>query len=238
MKPILIIKCGETLPGLKASQGDFDDWIVSGCGLPRSAFMVTPAYQNYALPSAHLLSAVIISGSHANVTDRQPWMERAARWLCNADELGLPMLGICFGHQLLAEAFGGKAGPNPNGLEIGLQPVYFNACIQDDDLLNGLPEQTQMFTSHAQTVLELAPNTTVLASNSMDKYHALRIGNHIWGLQFHPEFTPEITRAYIDHNAEQLHRQGRDPEQMKANCDQNHSGKNLLKQFVNIVENR
>src|SRR5271157_4820969 len=101
---ILILKMGSTLTSLKSQRGDFEDWIIAGAGLPRSDVRVVDLPAGDALPSSDGEAGVIVTGSHTMVTERKDWSERAAEWLRNAVSRRLPVLGICYGHQLLAYA--------------------------------------------------------------------------------------------------------------------------------------
>lgn len=237
MKPILIIKTGTTIKSLKEKHGDFDDWIINGTGMSRNSFIVSPVFEKVPLPQPDYISGIIISGAHANVTEFPQWIETTSQWLIKAADKNLPMLGICFGHQLIAHCFGGKVGFNPAGLEVGSAPINLTESAINDPLFSILPEKFFIQTSHSQTVLQLPPQAILLAYNDKDKYHAYRIGNNIWGVQFHPEFNCEVTRAYITHHKHDLASDNQHPEALVSVCRDSKEGPLLLKQFVKIVEN-
>ena len=118
MKPLLIIKTGSIFPEYKAKLGDFDDFILDQ--LPAvDEVLVAPVTETLWLPDYKAVSGVIITGSHAMVTDRQPWSEFTADWLRAIPADSVPVLGICYGHQLLAHAWGGTVGYHPRGEEVG-----------------------------------------------------------------------------------------------------------------------
>ena len=118
--PILILKTGEAPPPVKSRFGDFEDWIALGMGQPVDSLDVVSVYLGASLPSANRVSGVIVTGSPAMVTDRPDWSEASARWLANiVVEDSVPVLGVCYGHQLLAHGLGGEVGPNPKGREMG-----------------------------------------------------------------------------------------------------------------------
>ena len=106
MNAMPIVKVGETLPSLRATRGDFEHWILSGMQLDLERSLVVDVRNGGRLPEVDQLSGVVITGSHAMVTEHQAWSERTAEWLTQAVERGVPVLGICYGHQLLAEATG------------------------------------------------------------------------------------------------------------------------------------
>ncbi len=193
---ILIIKTGSTLPGLKAKRGDFEDWIRQGMGLSAPHVAVVDVASGEDLPPARACAGIAITGSHDMVSERLPWSERTAEWLCGAVRAGVPTLGICYGHQLLAHALGGRVGYNPRGPEMGTTEISLQDSARTDALLSGLPRTLKVHASHSQSVLTLPPKAVLLASNPWDENQAFRIDDCAWGVQFHPEFDAGIMRAY------------------------------------------
>src|SRR5688572_21533998 len=78
-----------------------------------------PAGRLQAPPSREGFAGTIVTGSGAMVTDRHEWSERSAQWLRDAAHDGMPLLGICYGHQLIAHALGGEVDYHPAGREMG-----------------------------------------------------------------------------------------------------------------------
>jgi len=232
MKPILIIKTGSTLSSLKSTRGDFEDWMVRGCALPRSAFHVVNVESGETLPAYETISAVMVSGSHAMVSERMPWSETAAHWLAQAVERRLPTLGICYGHQLLAHALGGEVDYNPNGLEKGTLEVTLVPEGQSDPLLSILPRISRLHLSHAQSVLRLPAGALRLARSTMDEHQAFSFNGNAWGVQFHPEFDADVMRAYIQADHGDLLAAGQDPETLLAGCEETPFGSQLLQRFA------
>ena len=90
-----------------------------------------PAREGFAGVHRHRLGAM--------VTERPDWSERSAAWLRDAAHAGMPLFGICYGHQLLAHALGGEVGYNPAGREMGTIGLELHPHAGDDPLFAGLP---------------------------------------------------------------------------------------------------
>ncbi len=212
MKPLLLVKTGSTLPIIAADHGDFEDWFVAGLGVDPSCVQLVQAHLEEPLPGQDEVCGVLVTGSPAMVTDREPWSERAAAWLARAVQDELPVLGVCFGHQLLAHCMGGEVGDCPGGAEVGTVPVTLAPRADDDPLFGGLPGSFPAQTTHWEAVLQPPPGAVALATTAQDTNHAFRLGPRAWGIQYHPEFTPEIMRCYIRERRDKIIAAGQDPD--------------------------
>ncbi|MCE1252033.1 MAG: glutamine amidotransferase [Anaerolineae bacterium] len=234
-KPILIMKTGSSLPDLVARRGDFEDWIINGSGQPPSRFMVVDVEKSQSLPAVTEVEAVIITGSHAMVTDHEAWSEKAAQWLAEAVRCNLPVLGICYGHQLLAYALGGEVAYNPNGREYGSTEIRLSHKARADRLFKVITPHPTGFVSHAQTVLRLPEHAVHLAFSEKDTNQAFCFNHTAWGVQFHPEFDADITRSYIESSREALKNEGGDPDLLLAGCQDTPLGAQVLHRFIEII---
>ncbi|BAP12903.1 MAG: glutamine amidotransferase [Alcanivorax borkumensis] len=198
LKPIAIIQTGHTYPQIRQHYGDFDDWIAQGLG-QLSPVIRVDAIKEGPLPAPESLAGVVITGSHAMVTEAKPWMKKLAHWLFSTLENAqqLPVLGLCFGHQLLAQVLGGEVADNPLGMQVGTVPLRFTAAGQQDALLGAMAGHPWAQVVHRQSVLTPPPGSTVLASNVHDACQAFRYGERVWGVQFHPEFSADVMRSYL-----------------------------------------
>ncbi len=186
-------------------------------------------------PSVAAVDGVVITGSPAFLTDYASWNYIGAEFLRQAFEAQIPILGICYGHQLLAWAFGGAVDFNPRGREIGTVTIRLTAAARSDALFSDFPEQLEVQVSHLQSVVQLPPGAELLAGNEFDPMHGFRLGDRTWGLQFHPEFTADITRAYIRERAENLSAEGFNPELLMGNVRDTALAASLLKRFAGLV---
>lgn len=242
MKPLLVVKTGSTVPAVRERRGDFEEWIESGLALRETPVETVSIFEGDALPDPETLSAVVITGSSAMVSEREVWSERCAAWLPGVLGAGIPTLGICYGHQLLAHALGGEVGPNPNGREIGMVEVDLQMARELGDRLLGSFEARERFhATHVESVLALPSGATRLASNALDPNHAFRVGgagSAVWGVQFHPEFDADIMRGYLDARRDVLAAEAIDADTRMAGARETPAGRALLERFGAIVEEK
>ncbi|KAB8307950.1 glutamine amidotransferase [Erwinia endophytica] len=199
--PLAIIQL-ETPPEAVMKQvGEQQHWFVAALGLQADEYIVIRPDLGEALPDPASISAAILSGSWAMVTDHAEWSERTAAWIRHAVDNKLPLLGVCYGHQLMAYALGGQVDDNPRGWEYGLQQLETNPASQHDPLLNSLPAQFSAWLSHRQSVLQPPPGAQVLASSARDDCQIIRYTPQALSVQFHPEFTDEIMTVCMQNNA-------------------------------------
>lgn len=249
---IIILKTGSTFPELARRLGDFEDWTISRLGATGKGAEVVDARSGIGFPSPQMVTGVVITGSHDMVSDRADWSERTARWLAACIARNTPVLGICYGHQLLAHAMGGKVTDNPRGREfgtrmIGLLPdakddlLFGEFCKRDDKNANGGNDQEQdhgrlqVHLCHTQSVIIPPGQAKILAKSDMDECQAFRLGEYAWGVQFHPEFPAEALRYYIERHAEILRSQGEDVEALIHGCRDNETGEAILSRFGSIA---
>jgi len=237
LKKILILKTGSTVKPLRDRGEDFEDWIIAGCELPASWFETIEVFtgESMPVPDRDRWLAVIVTGSPAFVTDREPWSEAAARFLRSAVQLDIPILGICYGHQLLAHCLGGRVGDHPRGREIGTVVIDLNAAGRKDRLLGDLPACFKGQVSHSQSVLEMPPAAILLAGSEFEPHQAFRIGERAWGVQFHPEFSASVVRAYIQDRHQQLLQEHLDPRRLSETVEPTPEAASLLARFVQLA---
>lgn len=236
---VIILKTGEKLPELATVPGDFEDWIRIGMGLGVHQCRVIAVHRGESLPPVSAAHGVVVTGSAAMVTDHSDWIERSARWLRDIVAEGIPVLGICFGHQLLAYGMGGEVGDNSNGIEVGTVTLQLQSAAQNDTLFSSLPQTLSVHASHKQSVRKLPPGAQWLASSELDPHHGFRIGECAWGLQFHPEFTGAITREYVAYYRRRESGNKRSGTfESKKKCDDTPFGDEFLRRFAQVVAER
>ena len=230
--PALIVKTGSTMPHLRAARGDYEDWIAAGLGVDAE---VCDVESGETLPSPERPGLVVVTGSSALVTDRLPWSERARAWLPAIVERGTPLLAICYGHQLLADALGGAVGPNRLGRQIGTIDVTLTDDAAADPLFEVLPPAIVVSASHRQAVLALPPGARRLAFDEADANQAYAIGERAWSVQFHPEWDHDVMRAYLEARVDVLREEGLDPDALLARVRPSDDGPALLRRFAELA---
>ncbi|NKB32240.1 MAG: glutamine amidotransferase [Pseudomonadales bacterium] len=234
-KQILIIKTGNTIDSLLATGEDFEDWFVAESGIEAKHFRVKSLHLNEPLDDLKTLSGIIITGSPAYVTDEEAWNFIGADYIRDAHELNIPILGVCYGHQLIAWAFGGEVGFHPAGREIGTVAISLTEAAQEDPLFAELPQQFDVQVSHQQSVTGLPVNAVRLAANNFEPNQAFRLGATTWGIQFHPEFSADVVKKYIVARKEAIDKEGLDSDQLVANLQDSPCSVEVLQSFCRLV---
>ncbi|ADJ13631.1 type 1 glutamine amidotransferase [Halalkalicoccus jeotgali] len=134
------------------------------------------------LPDTFAFDAAVVTGSRSSVYWDEPWIDPTKAWIGEAIERELPFLGICYGHQLLADVLGGTV-EGMGEYEIGYNAISLTG---DSRLFDGVDEEFLAFTTHSDAVVELPPGAEPLAENEYSN-HGFRKG-HVFGVQFHPEY--------------------------------------------------
>ena len=236
MKPVLIIRAGRAPDAIRARHGDFPHWFRLVAGLRREQVQVVDVAADEVLPPAQAVAGAIITGSGAMVTERLAWSERVAGWIRNAMDAELPLFGVCYGHQLMSHALGGRVDYLPGGREIGTQPIELSPGSASDPLTRILRGSFRAHTTHEQSVLEPPAGATVLARSARDPHQLLRYSPNAISTQFHPEFNAEVMRLYIRRKRADLRREGADPEQIFRAVGATPMARRLLRQFARLHE--
>lgn len=134
---------------------------------------------------------VIISGSQSSVyDDHRPWIQTLSRWTEGAIADGLPILGVCWGHQLLAQILGGTV--RGGSYELGYVEVNQEMT---DPIWDGLSDPFTVFATHSDHVVQMPPDAHLLASNKTG-VQAFRY-EQVYAVQFHPEYDLQTAEAMI-----------------------------------------
>ncbi|MCG8567983.1 MAG: glutamine amidotransferase [Desulfobacterales bacterium] len=234
---IYIIKTGDTFPDVKDTLGDFEDWIARGLDVDPQFMEVVDVPRGDALPRPRQMAGAVIAGSHAMVTEELDWSLAIEAWLPPLITGRIPLLGICYGHQLLAKAMGGESGYHHGGIEIGSNAIHPTPEARDDLLFAGLPTEFKGHTTHSQTVLTLPPGAVCLARNGFEPHHAFRLGDVAWGVQFHPEYSRDIMATYVEQMEELIRSQGKDYGAILNGVEETPLAHGILRRFGRLCLN-
>jgi GMP synthase (glutamine-hydrolysing) len=240
---ICLYVTGEPNQVARARHGTFVDWfmrLLAGHAVRVEPFDATTGQ----LPEDHrAYDAVVITGSPASLTEPATWMEAAVEWIRDAHDTGQPVLGVCFGHQLIAAAFGASVIRNPAGWQLGTAMVEVHGRGQDDPLFDGLSGCFEANFVHQDTADPdtLSPQNRVhaLASSPGARVAAIAAGPNIRGVQFHPEVTAAINQANLAMYRDALERDHarsgaarHDPEQILAGMRDAPHGEQVFHNFI------
>jgi len=230
-RPLYVVFTGTTVPNVLAQYGDFDAHFRAAIGEAWPGDWATVDARNTALPlpPPGTFAGVLVTGSASSVTERTPWMLRLESWLREIVAAEAPVLGVCFGHQILASALGGEVRKNANGRRIGSLRVR---ALDADPLLDGLPPSFDVNLSHQDHVAVPPRNVRPLITADHDPLHAFAHGPKARAVQFHPEFHADIVKGYLSARRDLLRAEGMDPDALTARVVDTPLARQVLKNFV------
>ena len=164
---------------------------------------------------------LVLGGSMgANDDAEVPWLSPLKALLRDTVRAGVPLLGVCLGHQLLAVALGGTAGRNPRGQQVGVLDVGWLPGSADDALLGPVSAGAARGVQWNKDVVTALPAGAVaLARTPRDELQAARFGPCAWGVQLHPEVDRAMVAAWVGGARDDYLERGIDPEVPLAEID-------------------
>lgn len=195
---ILLAKAGVAAAAVRAAVGDYDRWFARVLAPLGVELEVVEASLGAPLPDPGAYAGVIVTGSPRSVTERAPWMARLGEAALGAAARGVPVLGVCFGHQLLAWSAGAAVRRSPRGREIGTLGCRLTAVGREDPLFEGVGPAFAVQATHEDEVVEPPPALEVLAGNDACAIQAFRLGPRLRAVQFHPEVDAATMRRMAE----------------------------------------
>lgn len=167
----------------------------AGCRLS----IATP-YDGSALPGLAGHRGLLVLGGAVDSWDDQaaPWLPDTRELVRHAEREGVPTLGICLGHQVAAQALGGRAGRNPSGRTLAISAVGWLGPSAEDPMFTGCSGALRAVHWNSDVVLDLPAQASVMARSADGAVQAARLGQWVWGVQSHPEVDTTIVTWWME----------------------------------------
>ena len=180
-----------------------------------------------AFPPARGKGLLVLTGSEYSITKDFPWFDPLMDYVRDACERGRPLLGVCYGHQLIARALAGRKAVG----RAAVPEVTFTliTITTPHPIFKGLPSPFKVMSSHYDEVTMLPPGFKAIARSANCRIQAMAHGEKpVAGIQFHPEIEVEKARSCIREERRKLLRRGLDPDALLAQIPQERLGAQVI----------
>ena len=183
---------------------------------------------------------IFLSGSPHGAYEDIPFIRREHALIADAARLEIPMLGVCFGSQILASALCGRDQVfRRETCEIGYKSLPVSNAAANDPVCGALSRHVHMFVWHNDEIRAGHEDMTVIATSDACPNHIWRYRDqHIWGIQGHPEITRAQALVWFEEHRERMTRDGADVDRLKAQAVEAEQAKTLLERFAALVRGR
>lgn len=197
---IALLECDHVAPDLQHIAGDYGDMFVTRIAAadPDLEVVRVDAVGGEPLPTVGDHDGYVITGSRHSITDALPWLDGVRDLLVDAHAAEAPVVGICFGHQLIAQVFGGRVERAAAGWGVG---VHEATLVEPRTWMDPPAERFRLLVSHQDQVTDLPPGATLLATSDHAPVAAFELGSLV-GFQGHPEFVADYAAALLDRRVE------------------------------------
>lgn len=199
---IALLECDHVDAGLRGVAGDYADMFVRRFGQVAASLVLqrTDVVGGQPLPDLAAVDGLVVTGSRHSVTDPLGWIDDVGGLLREAAERELPVVGVCFGHQLIAHALGGTVERARTGWGIG---VHGTEVVATRPWMVPRHDRVRLLMTHQDQVVALPPEAEVLARTDHAPIAALQVGSLV-GVQGHPEFPARYLDALLASRTERI----------------------------------
>ena len=169
--------------------------------LPEARFTYYRAYEGELPASPDACDAWLCTGSRYSAYDTMPWVGALAQFIRDVRESKQPFVGICFGHQMLAQALGGEVAKAEQGWGVGVLDLE---VLKPEPWMQPAKPLVRIQHMHQDQVQRLPPGSVVLGRSAHCEIGMFRVGETMLGIEGHPEFTAEFAAALIRARRERI----------------------------------
>ncbi len=193
-----ILKADSVLLEFQPAFGDYPDMFVArlsaNAGIEVS--FVTFDVEHFEYPQKlDECDGYVITGSKKSVYDDEPWIHRLEDFVRELDDAKKPLVGVCFGHQLVAQALGGKTEASASGWGVG---VHATQIVDQQAFMQPPLEVMRVLVSHKDQVSQLPRGAELLATSEFCPNSMFQVGSHILCIQGHPEFIKPYSESLMN----------------------------------------
>ena len=195
---ICLLKCGSIYDNLKDKFVDYDQMFIDVFRkyAPAISFDIYEVYNKIYPENPAQYDGFLSSGSLSSVYDPEPWISQYQAFVARLHKEEKKHVGICFGHQMIAQALGGRVEKAGQGWGMGIKETMLKQNLPW--MNNSTKNPIHLIVSHQDQVVQLPENAEVLAGNMHCPVSMFVVGDHTLGIQAHPEFSREYSRASIE----------------------------------------
>jgi len=198
-----IVLCDQVQPKLQDDFGDYPQMfsdILTQVD-PQIELRFFSAIERQLPSDIEQCDAYMTSGSKWGVNDDEPWIRELEAFVCKLYQANKPFVGICFGHQLIAKALGGRVEKSVKGWGIG---IAVSPVVTKMPWMQPPQDCVNLIVSHQDQIIELPPATTVLMSSDFCSFSMIQVGQCFIGVQGHPEFSRQYSLALMNSRRDRI----------------------------------
>eukprot|EP00249_Psilotum_nudum_P028895 c38887_g1_i1 orf=343-1125(-) len=195
-----VLLAGQTLEYVQKKYGGLGCLFVKFLSDPGETWDIFPVIKGHFPTDEELqkYDGFVVTGSRHDAHGGEDWIQKLCQLIQKVHQKRKKLLGICFGHQVLSLALGGKTGRAPVGWEVGLKNVIISDALLSKPYGHKLPPSIRVIEVHQDQVSEIPPGGELLASSEKTGIEIFAVGEHVLGIQGHPEFTEDVLHNFLD----------------------------------------